>query len=622
MKCGIRIFVTIALALTLGGSLGLAQEQDDFLQRYELALENLAASVASLPETSSIAREELDQAVNALRTLSRETDSAALISAMERIFERAREAIANQSSVDLAVQVEVLRGGFQRLVYDAALQSAIAGDLATARARLLAVAGDVGVPESTLAALADPDRTIAELRYALEVGVAASVQQRLQTAEEQASTDLDAAYRSLADAYGDYLLVQDSPRIPGAVNAGFVDAANALVDTQVEPLTTELGTLIERFGTLQNEAGDALDTAPSPADPSEPAELPATSTQQPEDAPAPDADTAQATIAQPEDAPGEATQEDVQPADGEASEAEAQEPTPEELAAQIVEQLAEQERQQQIDLLVTELEAAGIAESRRADLAAQLLDGGYTRIEEVVRDLYADASEAAGAVERGQPETARGFVRAYAERYRTFLAPLMATVAPETDVRTTALTSTIATVEGIRLQDVVVLSSQAGTLRDVLAGQEPTTAHRAAADTVRFWAGMLRLIVVIVLGVLAFVPLYLLNLAFGGGNRNWRQVGIALFFLLVPVMYEALAFVADLVAGLTGVDALYAVAQYSLFHNPVSQVVWAVLTGLAILLAIGGLYGICVQFGLLGRQSATHTTSTEVRDTVDWDEEF
>ena len=642
MKRGIRILVTIALVGALGFGAVQAQEQgqDDFLQRYELAMENLGASVAALPDAASVAREQLDQAMNALRTLSRETDSTTLIAAMERIFERAREAIVNRSAVDLTVQVEVLRGGFQRLVYDAALQAAVEGDLATARDRLQAIANDVGVPEATVSALDDAQQSIAQLRYAFEAGIAESVQLRLAMAREQVGTNLDAAYQSLADAYGDYLLVQDSPRIPGEVNVAFVNAASALVDTEVEPLLAQLGALSQRFATLEEAATEALNAAPGtpePSAPSQPAELPATqsdaaSTPVPADPASPEGDVqdeaAQDAVGQTDIGQADGGQEAAAP-DGNAQDAADQEGADaapaisDEVAAQVAADIAAQERRDRIDALMVELATTGIVADRRADLAAQILDGGYASLEDVVRALHADASEATGALERGLPETARGYVRAYEQRYRQFLAPIVATVAPEADVRTAALTNTLATADGLRLQDMAVLASHAGTLRGVLAGVAPTFAHEAAVDTVRFWAGLVRLLVVVVLGVLAFVPLYLLNLAFGGGNRNWRYVGVALFLLLVPVMYEALAFVADLIAAVTGVDALYAVSQYSMFHNPISQVVWAALTGVAILFAIGGLYGICVQFGLLGRrQEARTTTSSEVRDTVEWDEEF
>lgn len=621
MNRGIRIISTIAFCLVLGWSTVWAQEQDDFLQRYELALENLTASVQALPENGSVAREELDRAVNALRTLARTSEGAPLVAAMERIFERAREAIANQSATDLAVQIEVLRGGFQRLVYDSALRSAIEGDLETARTRLVVIAADVGVGDAAMTALADPERSIAELRYAFEVGVAASVRQSLERAREQTATNLDDAYRSLADAYGDYLLVQDSPRMPDDVNSSFVSAANALVDTQIEPLLAGLSNLEERFATLEQSAASALVQAPTPTEPTTPSELPATQ--------APDATEGEPDIEEPGVAQPDVAQADVAPSpdaetiEGEpADDAEAVAPTPEELAAEIVAQIAAEEREQQLSVLVAELAVAGVAEQRRSELAERILDGGYVSLEGVIRDLYADAAEAADAIERGQPEVARGFVRIYSERYRQLIAPIVTTTAPPSDLRTTALTSQLATVEGIRLQDVVVLSSQAGVLRDILAGGEPTAAHRAAADTVRFWAGLVRTITVIVLGLLAFVPLYLLNLAFGGGNRNWRLVGVALFLLLVPVIYEAVAFIADLLAGVTGIDSLHAVAQYSMFHNPMSYVVWAAVTGLAILFAIGGLYGICVQFGLLGRRSVKKTSDTQIRDTVEWDEEF
>ena len=126
------------------------------------------------------------------------------------------------------------------------------------------------------------------------------------------------------------------------------------------------------------------------------------------------------------------------------------------------------------------------------------------------------------------------------------------------------------------------------------------------------------------------MPLYLLNLAFGGGNRNWQWVGVSLFLLLLPIIFEGLISLGGLLAYLTGAQVLNALAPFSPFQNVVSQIVWVALTGTAIVFAVAGLYGICVQFGLLGKRnegSAEDPSQTMVEmgspeTAIDWDEEF
>jgi membrane-anchored glycerophosphoryl diester phosphodiesterase (GDPDase) len=130
------------------------------------------------------------------------------------------------------------------------------------------------------------------------------------------------------------------------------------------------------------------------------------------------------------------------------------------------------------------------------------------------------------------------------------------------------------------------------------------------------------------------VPLALLNLAFGGSNRNWQLVGVALFFLFLPVIYEGLSYLGTFLADVTGVDVLDSLARFSIFQNTISQVVWTLLMALAILFAIIGLRGICVQFGLIGKRKQDDVVPAEAPVTtipanatgsetvVDWDEEF
>jgi hypothetical protein len=177
----LRLALSALIALALVSS-AWAQEQDAFLQRYELAMEHLRSAVEAMPADPISAGNSVDRAFASLLTLSRDAAGSNLVVGMQRVFERARTSITNGSRDDLAVQAAVLEGGFQRLVYDAALRSALAGDLPLARLRLAQVAADVGFAAPDAAALVDPSQPIATLRFLVETGVSEVIRTRLAVA--------------------------------------------------------------------------------------------------------------------------------------------------------------------------------------------------------------------------------------------------------------------------------------------------------------------------------------------------------------------------------------------------------------------------------------------------------
>src|SRR5690554_1866215 len=147
-----RVIAICAVVALAGAGVSLAQE-DNVLQRYDLALENLQFAIDSVPGDGVQARDELERALNALLTLSRDATSVNLVQAMERTFERARTAVENQSRTDLAVQAAVLRGGFRRLVMDSAFTAATAGQTDVARGRLMHLAADMSFQQAATEAL-------------------------------------------------------------------------------------------------------------------------------------------------------------------------------------------------------------------------------------------------------------------------------------------------------------------------------------------------------------------------------------------------------------------------------------------------------------------------------------
>ena len=164
MKRGLSKRLIGILILTAGYSLSLAQNPGGFLQSYQQAMKDLAASVTALPSDSASALQNIDRASAKLRTMVRDTTSNSLIRAMDHIFERARTAIENQSQADLAIQTAVLAGGFQRLVFDAALGAASEGELTAAHDQLELIANDMQLDQDVRVALKDESLSASALR--------------------------------------------------------------------------------------------------------------------------------------------------------------------------------------------------------------------------------------------------------------------------------------------------------------------------------------------------------------------------------------------------------------------------------------------------------------------------
>ncbi len=612
-------------ALLIG--VATAQQDDAYLDRYDLAIDNLQRSVEALPTDAILAREEIDRAFSALLTLSREAAAGPLATALERVVERARTAIGNASVDDLAVQVAVLEGGFQRLVFDAALRSAAAGDLEQARARLGRLGTDLGMAPADLALLADAEQAAGALRFDFEAGVADVIATRLAVAQELAETNVGGAYRSLARAYGAFLLVQDSPRTSAALNQRFVDAAQALVDERTADVVEALGAAGEQIAALGQAARARQTATATPPASAVPSDLPSPATPavieaetQPVD-PAPDA-----TAPAPDDAA---------PLDAEAVQVEDEALVlSEEALAALRLEIADELRRERLEVLERELALAGVGAPARPGQAEALLDAGYLRLNQVGDAVVARVAEALAAAQRGDEIAARQALGRAAQAYDALLSPIVRARFTLLDVDTGSLLRQLADEPGLRLSDVAVAAGQVDLALGALTGETEAPLLTGARQTLAYWGGVPRAIVLVVLGILALIPLVLANIAFGGGNRNWQLVGVALFLLLLPALFEGLVGLSVLLSTYADITLLTTLSALSPFASTVGQVVWASTVLLALVFAMIGLYGICAQFGLVGRRrpaasaGATSTrstrstrSSTTTTESIDWDDD-
>jgi hypothetical protein len=672
MKPALRYLLACALLSVAG--LGAQAQADEVLERYQLALTNLSESMGSLATDVTASRDELDRAAGALRFLAGRAGSPTLVESMERVFERARTAIQNRSQADLAVQGALLRGGFQRALYDSAL-TLLESERATALARLERLAADLSFDEQTRAGLAEVAGA-AQARLLVEAAVAERVRGQLVQAAARFPQDRDSAYRALANAYGDFLLVQDSPRADPQLNAAFAGAAESLVGGRGEELSARVQRLAQSFerlaeaaravpterpageGSAGESSGEAIrpvdaassSSAVAAAETAAPGELQAqaaatTTSTAPAAAPA----AAPVTVAAPElpaaagatgavvaqsGAAGSSEAEGAQAAPVVATQpsagpAPAQPPGANDAAAPAQQGNAAAGRA--AGVLERDLMLAGAPAARVAGVASSLRSQGVESLADATSGLYSQAGRLVAALQSGDAGAAESRLGELSAGYEHELRSLVRLLSPAVDDRMARLLASASSAPGLRTQDALVLIGQIEAIDRLLAGDPASRVQVVDGETTILWSGWPRLAVLLVLALLAAIPLYLLNLAFGGGNRNWQLIGVALFLLLLPVIYEGLATLAAFVGELIDLPVLALGTTFSMFQSPIGQVAWAGLTLAGIVFAAAGLYGICVQFGLLGSQRATSGDSQTMLATavagdadtvVDWDEEF
>jgi hypothetical protein len=477
------------------------------------------------------------------------------------------------------------------------------------------------------------ETNLSKLFATFEVATANVVKAHLGNVQGWLEQDKGVAYQTLATAYSDFLIVQDSPRADASSNDLFTGSFTALVADDRETLgraISQLNTQMDTFASAASAVVSGAITSEVPTMTEAPVEVvqpeaisPVETTETTPEVTTPETTAQVETTVQPETvAQTETPSTETSTVDATQTET----PAPVVPAEPVIVNPFE-------DALGNELAALGLSPNQQTALSEKWLDNGFTSVKSVVNELLAKTSLAMSAVQEGDQGFAKGQLADAKNIYDEYLSPVVTDSSLNSSVSN--LLSSLNASPSLRQQDLATLNQQWANLADTLNISAPSSSLQGVANGVTgFWSGWPRIIVMIALGLLAFVPLYLLFLAFGGGNRNWQLIGYALFLLLVPVIYEGLSFLLSLINSFVNVSALEGLSRFSFFQNPVMHVVWAVLTGIAILLASMGLYGICVQFGLLGKrnedlsgtvvETSPSATSIEKAKTTnfEWDEEF
>lgn len=592
---------------------------DDLLDRYALATDALEEAIRVLPEDASAARDAVDLASNALPSLTRGSN-VALSESLDSIVLRARVAIDNRSVTDLRVQVEVLRGGLRRVVYEASIADSLEGRGSRAVERLAALANDMAfAPDVADAISAAAGPTAA--REAFDAALRARVDANLAAIAEDTSSDPTIAYPALASAYAEYVVVKDVGGIDPVDDGRFVQAAQALVAGDDSAFRTEVEALRQEVAALLATTDDVAALSDGP----------------PADATVTDVGDATQTTEATESGATTVVVELDEEAERARERAEAEAA----LAARI-----ERERQEAVTSmqsaiadatlagLADQLRTIGVAEDRIAVVAERLAARGIDDVHTAANEIGAAISSLQAYVVRGETVAARAAIDALTSLYADRFGAVVREASSAHGDAFVAELGRIASSPTVRTSDVARLASAHRAVLDAFEGRPPSQMHGALATVAGWWNGVSRSATAIVLALLALVPLRLLTLAFGTANPHWRRVSWALVLLLLPVFVEGIAALAGLIGAWTGTTILSASSVASPFENDLSTAAWSAVWFLALVLASIGLYGICVQFGVVGpgaarRSAATSVTATQSgtekaqTDTVlDWEEEF
>ncbi|AWR87826.1 hypothetical protein [Meiothermus taiwanensis] len=485
----------------------------------------------------------------------------------------ARQALARRSSADLEARTQIIKAILGKALYDNYFSALAAGNSADANRLLPKVLSASGLPSNLQAqvqALAAANN-LEGVRRLFERTYAQGITNALQRA--QAQTSAVRAYLEATRAYALYLIVQDSPRARGLSAKAFVDALGKLSSGNLGGFKTDVQGLV-------TQAQNFLRAASSPQ--SQRRSNPTTTANQTPPAAGGVRLEAPRTPPAPRETPPTVavqTRPAVQAA-----------PTPD----------AYQQLLGDLRFL--------IKDSRQLERVADSLTGaGVYSIDDWKRALLEVRGrllEAQAQVENGQTALARRTLAQVSARYRTAIAPLIEALQPELAQRTNRVLNLAENAVGLRTSDFTVLSGELLENALVLEGRSLGAFHSLQIWLLQTILGIPRAFLFILAGLLAFFPLYLLKLTFGGRNVYWRFLGLAFFFLLLPAMMEGLSYIGSILSDprYGRLPFLNILTYLSIQQNLVAQLFWGLTVFLVIIFATIGLRGIATQFGLLQNQ--------------------
>jgi hypothetical protein len=254
----------------------------------------------------------------------------------------------------------------------------------------------------------------------------------------------------------------------------------------------------------------------------------------------------------------------------------------------------------------------------------------YQDFLEVLTQTQLQLGLATAALGQGNQGEARAHLEAAFWNFSAKIEPLAALVNPSLTERTLRALTRLTQAVGVRAIDVFPVYEALEELgRQFRTGPRETPWLDLRLSLLNL-VGIPRAVFFLLAAALAFFPLYLIRLTFGGRNVYWNLLGLAFLFLLLPILAEGLSYFGSVMAEYGGLPWLAALANLSIGQGLLPYLAWGLSAFLVVALAGAGLRGIAAQFGLLKERGA-EVTATGVEPApsaltsetiVEWDEEF
>ena len=545
----------------------------------------------------------LDQAQSALRQ-GADLLPPVLRDTLFTNLQEARQAVAQNSRTDLEARLLLIRHLLGKALYDAFFEAKAKGRAQApsqepAEELLKRLERAVGLPPS-LVEEARRGNDLSALRTGFERWFTNEMSLDLKRALEARSRP--EAFLSVTRAYARFLIVQDSPR--STLRAREFVNALTLISTgqpfrpEVQALQSQVAdwrkglqaTPLPPQGQVSPQAG------PAPAQPTPSQGTPPRAGGQPPAQPTPRVSSPPTAPATPPP-PAPTPRVTLAPAGGLREETSLSRLKPE-VAVAIGSRLGELGIESLVDWL------AILDDLRGAIAQAQLYtsSGRYDRVRELL---------------------------AYAHgRYRLKVYPVVSAYAPGLADRTDQLFLRMQNAVGLRTVDMVVLLGELQEAEERLLGGSLGVWHELQVKMEFFFLGLPRAILAFLAAALAFFPLYLVRLTFGGRNLYWNLTAIAFLLLFLPAILEGLSYLGSILADYGGLPGLGVLANLSVAQGLFAYLAWGAIVFLVVGFATAGLYGIAAQFGLLQGREAREALQENPSPTltsetiVEWDEEF
>ena len=555
---------------------------DTRLERYTTVVEILDESLFEFSQRPERSRERLALAQETFELIREGSGSSSgLIDGLANTFERADTAITNQSLADFEIQTGLILGGLQRFLYERATREALDGNVPLAQSYIKRVIEDLNILEDDKTRLTQAVDAGA-LQAALEIGAGKSISSHLTSASDAlTANDQQGAYVSLANAYSGFVTVQDSLSMPPSVAQALLTTIQDVVSQNPEAaqnvaaLQKDMASYIQFNESVLQEFNDALSGEAVSGE-------------------AANGQAGAATASQPNSIQNAVARELAQQGGNASAE-----------ATQAVTALANQATNATRDATnATANVAANANEAIRAGMSEEtpLVTGG---LKPAIENANAAVQQAPNAIGIANPDNKEPTSTV------TLGAPSLA------NNRAQNANNNALTVGGQQTGAALTPAAPArSSVRTPANNSAVSTPARSSARTpvqapiaetsalARTWNGFPKAIVMLLLALASFIPLYLLQLAFGSGSKHWLWVRLAVFLLFLPIMFEGIASLASLLADVTGVSALGMLEPFTVSGGALGQIIWAGTSLIAIASLCFGLWGICKQFGLLGQGSS------------------